>query len=632
MLLSASLWGALLFSLPATAVDTSYVAELQERARREQLSCRPEWRSLLHYTPAFFHGEGVSRVDSDAFFLSPDGRRDPQAELDATLAAFFREAADDSEKHAQCIFVARYAWLKQSLGFDASRLPELPCCQFQDWLDEVNAEGITLVFAAAYLNNPASMFGHTLLRIDSRGQNNQTRLLANTINFAADSSGQRGVGFAFKGLFGMYQGKYSIAPYYLKVKEYGDIENRDIWEYRLNLTPDEIDRLLRHLWEMREASFDYYFTDENCSYQLLSLLDNARFGMGLTDRFPLWAVPSETVRAVADAGLIETVNFRAARSTMLRERTRTMDPRSQELARKLADSELKPDSTLMLELDEREQARVIELAVDYAAYRQTPRAGSAELPSGLLRELLERRSRLPVSDQTPSVATQGIPPGKGHKLARFATGYGVENHRQFIQVDFGPGYHDLFDPEGGYSRGAQINVLHTALRYYPKNGAYEFERLEVVDITSLTSWGDFLRPASWKANVGVVRKQVTVTDRPLMGRFNGGIGISHDFSENVSTNIFAEGTVEASDRFTYGLAPGIGPGVGLLMDIGERWRNGLSFRWQQYFLDECRGDFEASLKSRFTLQRQSIVGLEFEWKREFGNSFPAGRLYWQIYF
>ena len=96
---------------------------------------------------------------------------------------------------------------------------------------------------------------------------------------AADTHEQRGVNYAFKGLFGGYQGRFSIAPYYVAVKTYGDIENRDIWEYGLNLTQEETSQMLRHVWEMRSAWFDYYFLDENCSYHLLSLLETARPGL-----------------------------------------------------------------------------------------------------------------------------------------------------------------------------------------------------------------------------------------------------------------------------------------------------------------------------------------------------------------
>ena len=66
------------------------------------------------------------------------------------------------------------------------KLPVIPCERFDQWIAELNADSITLIFASAFLGNPASMFGHTFLRIDQEGQTEQTRLLAYTINYAAD--------------------------------------------------------------------------------------------------------------------------------------------------------------------------------------------------------------------------------------------------------------------------------------------------------------------------------------------------------------------------------------------------------------------------------------------------------------
>jgi hypothetical protein len=316
IILCASLAKSLLVPFSAQADESGYLSQLLERAHRERLEERPEWRALLHYKPLRIAQGFESQVDADSFFLSPQGKNDPRAELDATLAGFFETNAREPEKSPQCEFVARYHWLKESLAFDPARLPELPCRQFRRWFEEMNPAGLTLVFPAAYMNNPASMFGHTLLRIDMPGEDAETRLLAYSINYAADTNQQRGVPFAFKGLFGLYHGRFSITPYYAAVKAYGDIENRDIWEYGLNLTTEEICQLLRHVWEMRSAWFDYYFLDENCSYHLLSLLETARPGLKLTDRFHWWAIPSETVRAVAEAGLLEeTPRFRPARNT-----------------------------------------------------------------------------------------------------------------------------------------------------------------------------------------------------------------------------------------------------------------------------------------------------------------------------
>lgn len=72
----------------------------------------------------------------------------------------------DGEQHPQCAYVARYNWLKSRLNFDTERLPEQDCAAFESWAATIDASAATLIFPAAYMNNPASMFGHTLLRLD----------------------------------------------------------------------------------------------------------------------------------------------------------------------------------------------------------------------------------------------------------------------------------------------------------------------------------------------------------------------------------------------------------------------------------------------------------------------------------
>ncbi len=630
LLLCGELLGFFLFPLPAAATDERYLAELTERARRERLAERPEWRALLHYRPRLL-GKGVeSQVKDGPFFAAPDGRHDPQAELEATLAAFFDGNANDPDKSGQCRYPARYQWLEEVLHFVPGRLPPLFCGRFQKWFEKAGADRLTLIFPASYLNNPASMFGHTLLRIDSRDLDDQTRLLANTINYAAETDRKPGVQYAFRGLFGMYRGRFGIAPYYLEVKEYGDIENRDIWEYALNLTPAETGRLLRHLWELRPAYFDYYFIDENCSYQLLSLLEAARPGLRLTDQFTWWAIPSETVRAVIEAGLVTEVRFRPARTTILRERARLLDSRLQTLALRLATGGPDKAGDELRSLDPKEQAGVIELALDYAAYRQSPRFGG----NGKVNTsgLLKARSLLAVPGQTPSIPQPEIPPGEGHRPARAAIGYGFEDRRQFLELGISPGYHDIFDPEGGFTRGAQVKLLDAAFRFYPRDRSIELERIDILDIMSLSSWGRFLHPVSWKADVGIDRKRVDAWSRPLQGRLNGGIGISHDFSEQTTAFAFAEGTLELSDRFAYFVAPGVGPGIGLVHDLTKWWRAGLFFQERSFFLSEWRNDYEATVRSRVTVSRQNIMGFDMSWKREYRNSFAEGKLFWQIFF
>jgi len=107
-----------------------------------------------------------------------------------------------------------------------------------------------MVFPTAHINSPASMYGHTFLRVSS---NHDTPLISNAINFAAKTNDTNGLIFAYKGLFGEYEGRYSILPYYEKIKEYNNLEQRDIWEYDLDLTQEEINRLVLHTFELKDS-------------------------------------------------------------------------------------------------------------------------------------------------------------------------------------------------------------------------------------------------------------------------------------------------------------------------------------------------------------------------------------------
>lgn len=405
-----------------------YAQELSERASAQRLAEHPEWHALLHYKPRLVLSGVESLVDAKGFFNSPLGKLDPDAELKATLVSFFERVGRESkDEHPQCRFIARYRWLKQQLGFNSARLPEQACDAFHRWRNELNAGQLALVFPAAYLNNPASMFGHTLFRVDPKGLGNQPRLLGYAINYAADTEQQRGVPYAFKGLFGGYPGRFSVAPYYVSVKQYSDIENRDIWEYTLNLKPEELDRLLAHLWELRSAYFDYYFLDENCSYHLLSLLEVARPGLALTDAFEWWAIPADTIRAVTkDTGLVADVRFRPARSTVLRRREELLDAPSQALAKHLIAGEMKADAKALRRLPPAEQARVLELAMEYLAYRQPGDGDEDALAASRHFDFLKARSRIPIPDQTPVAPVPAVRPDEGHKSARIGLGIGFE--------------------------------------------------------------------------------------------------------------------------------------------------------------------------------------------------------------
>ena len=484
----------------AAAADERYLDDLLARAETLHLAAEPQWRALLHYQRVHL-GNGVkSAAQGGDFFRAPDGAANPQAELAATLRDFFDPHATlrDGE-HPQCRFRARYTWLKGVLRFDPQRLPEQPCPRFDEWRGALKPAGMTLIFPEAYMNNPASMFGHTLLRVDMRppGEHHDLlearsdpsgsgpaeptptagpksdSLLAYAINFAADTGADGGVVFAWKGILGYYRGFFSIRPYYEMVQVYGDWENRDIWEYELNLSLPEIDMALMHLWELRGVAFDYYFFDQNCSYQLLSLLDVARPDLDLMERVDRpWVIPVDTVRVVvAEVGVVGAVRFRPSAATELRHRAAELSPRQRRLAKQIADGTIGPRAADLDGLSAAERAAVLGVAYDALRYAYLSKdVGRAE-SEGRSRAILIARSEVDMTGPVGSpVPTPAVRPDDGHRTARLALGNGWHNGRYYLELRARPAFHSLLDPAGGYTAGAQIDFLEVAGTYLPGVG------------------------------------------------------------------------------------------------------------------------------------------------------------------
>jgi hypothetical protein len=604
-------------ALAGEAPDQTYLTELLARADEAKLSDARYWHVLLHYRPNLLDGF-TSEADEPGFFLAPSGKTDPRAELEATIRQMFSsELVGRSKQPAQCAFIARYHWLKEVLSVEDRRLPPLRCDRFEAWLAALDPQGVTLIFPAAYLNNPSSMFGHILLRIDQKGQTEQTRILAYTINYAADVTTEEGFAFAVLGIFGGFKGYFSTMPYYLKVQEYRDFENRDIWEYRLNFTETQMLQMLRHAWEMGNASFDYFFFKENCAYHILALLDAANPDLHLTDRFFLWTVPADGVRAMAGfPGLLGPAVYRPSRSTKIRRRLESLSGDELIWLRRVTTNPEDARTSGFTRLLPDRQAFVLDVASDYLLYRSVTDDASAASYSERNRTILATRSTIKVKpDETPILPFTS-PPEEGHKTSRAGLAVGSRNGTLFEELAVRAGYHDLLDPEPGYTPDAQIEILAAKVRHYHDLNQTRLESLTVADIVSLSPMDALFQRPSWKVGGGLQTVRPTRSDADCHFcsnlNFNGGIGGALERHWVGREVFFAFAEVDANYGPGYVEDHRVGGGgtLGMLTALTDRWKILLSSTYLRFPLGDRSEDWRYSFQQRYTLQRNLAVRME----------------------
>jgi Domain of unknown function (DUF4105) len=596
------------------SADDAYLKELVERAQVARLAEQREWHVLLHYQPNLLRSGVTSMQDDPGFFMAPNGKTDPQAELAATLAGFFSdELVGRSKQPAQCAFVARYHWLKERLHFDERRLPPQPCERFTRWFNEFNAQSISVIFPTGFMNNPASMFGHTFLRIDGKGQTPQTRILDYTINYAAEVPPNAGPEYAIKGIFGGYRGHFSTIPYYLKVQEYRDIENRDIWEYRLDLTQEQVRRLLMHTWEMGNAYFDYFFFDENCSFHILGLVEAAEPSIHLLDRFPIAAIPVDTVRLLAESGLVADVVARPSRSTLVRRKREAMNAEERRWLNRLV---AEPDALKSEDfgtLTPERQAFVLETASDYLLMRGSGSADEGAPFRERNKSILAARSRLKVLPTNVPIDPYVKRPDLGHGTSRVGVGAGWRNNRAFEEINVRAAYHDLLDPEYGYTPDAQIELMSLAVRHYHNESQARVERFIPLDMISLAPMDSLFQAPSWKLGLGMNTIHFGGCQLCTNGYFNGGLGgavESHVLGRQVW---YAMGEVEAdaSQAYEGSYRAGGGGTVGLLADITDRWKLFASGTYLKFGLGDKSEDIRWFIGQRYTITTNLAFRVEY---------------------
>lgn len=615
--------GALIFIglLPwvsGARADPAYLADLQRRAVEAGLADRRDWHVLLHYRSRALGSGVASDADDPRFFLAPEGKTDPAAELAATLAAFFSgDAVGADPQPAQCAFVARYTWLRRELDFDARRLPALPCKAYLHWKTDLDAEAATLVFTSAYLNNPASLFGHTLLRLDRSDASGSTQLLAQAVSYAADDRGSTGLMYGVNGVSGGFTGYFELQSYDRLVRNYSDIENRDIWEYRLNLTPGQMERLVAHLWELRGVRFDYYFFTENCAWQLLTLLEAADPTRKLSDRFVLWVAPPDVLRLLGDeSGLVVSVTPRPARGSAIRRRYAALDVPERAQAKAIRDDVRHIGNPAFRALAPERQALLLDLALDLrqgGARMAKPLQAEAEPASSDedTHRLLSARSA--VGQRAPSVdiAPYAGRPEAGHASHRTGLAVGQRNGQGFIELNARASFHDLLEADAGYAPEAGIELLGASLRHDPATGRTRLNELTLLSIESLPPFNPLLPRPAWRAQAGWMPSPRRDCDGCLAFRAEAQAGLAGETRWPWRILWFA--LPGLTFEHGAGQAERAGPGIsaGLIAEPLTGWKISArvahtAFRWGKG-TDETRW----TLAQHYTLKRDLAVRAEW---------------------
>ena len=622
---------------PVSYNETTIFLSLWEQAQELKLSHHPYWLKLLHF---YSIGETVGQWDfksdivSPSFFLSPLGKKDPAEELKSTLKALLVPVNDKPDQHARCKFIARFQWLSSKLDFPEIR--ELTCPLFERWANLKEATGVSIVFVSSFLKNPASTFGHLLIKFNSSNQYFGHSLLSPTLNFGAIVNPDHNpFTYALRGVFGGYEARFTDERFYNFNHVYGENELRDLWEYRINFSKEQHHRITFHAWELlQNVQFKYYFFLDNCAYRMAELLEMAwTDSTRINTSGALWAIPVDVVfklnKISSDSNklvpLLGEPRLIPSRQRKLQKRSAQLSESEHVHLKKLIKNGNYIESNNFQKLKENSKAKIIDVLLDYQQYQRTIDVDFKNSPERS--KLLQLRSKLPIlenefSFENTKSPTEGTPPMRFRLGAVFNDLLGPA-----LETGVWANYHDLLGEESGHLLNAEVITLNLHMQF--RDDSFELTQFQLFNIqkyalnpTGIS--GDF--DWSWRTKAGWQRKNLGCS--PCRKFFiSGGMGGSTSLTGKDVEYAFVDlyGETDKESRSTISL--GYAPHLGVKWSPIEMWKIRIERGWFQNLQEQKKAYHFSRFDQRMTISQNWDMRLEIK-QLQYIEGIIALHFYW----
>lgn len=264
--------------------------DLIKIAINKDLQNTKEWKALLHIR------NGKPQIKSKDFLLSTNNFS-LKNELILTINSF-------KEYSNICKYPARYYFLRKNIKNFELIFPQPNCKEFNYYLNKTNLDDLDLVFVSENITNPSTMMGHTFFKLSGKNDNQKVE---NSVSFfTVINSLNIPMLILDSTIFGM-KGYFILSPYKKQISTYINKEERNIWEYKLKLTPEQKKLIYYHFWELKDIDLTYYFTGFNCATMIDDILSLTKDNY--TNQNSLWITPKDVIKNADNNNLIESTKM-----------------------------------------------------------------------------------------------------------------------------------------------------------------------------------------------------------------------------------------------------------------------------------------------------------------------------------
>lgn len=550
-------------------------------ANYEYLADHPTWHELIYFS------HQRTEITTPTFYISGKDNLTPLNELKATITAMQKPEGTDKNSHAQCKFRARYYWLSKQEFWKKLNVPSISCPEYQEWSKEDEVTSVSIVLASGYLSNPASFFGHMLLKFNSKNASKKTALLDTSINYGAIiPPNENGLVYITKGLFGGYDAGFTSGTYYTEAHNYTNLDLRDVWEYQLNLTLDEVRFLQARSWELLKNKFTYFYLTKNCGYRIAELLELV-LDHPLVNKNKPWIIPVEIFRNISEykhegVPLVKEVKHHLSKQSIFYNKLAQLNRQETYWLKKIIENISYIETQAYKILSVEAKIRIADALLDYyelVIIKDKDNTSHKESKRRMLQEMLILSSTASISSwDKPKVPAPHL--SQKPSLIRFGGLYSDDKGAGTL-IEMRPTYFDMLTPSIGIIPNAILEGLNIDFEVF-EGGNARLSKLDIFNIASLglpnSGLGDET-PFAWNINFGWDRPDLTCNNC-LTESLEGGLGKAFKPSENIAMYGYFQLRLQEDVAGYSNLANGLKTGI--LWEVSPLWKMQLTHEYKDY--------------------------------------------------
>lgn len=565
------------YSIPIHTSQQRELDQLLKKISDEELFNNLTWLRLLHFrvTPRIAKHSDISSPEFfNAYKKSVHGKLNPKVatqgitakqELIATLKAFYMPVQENHNVHAQCRFPARFFWLNKKLNFSKKQLPKVQCERLKKWAKFKTLDSVSLIMVSGYFGNPASTFGHLLVKLNnSEYKSSSGNLLDQSINYGAQVPRNESMPmYIAKGILGGYVSSFSDKKFYTQDLVYSKHEFRDMWEYELNLDKNQNRLLVYHIWEMVGMQSTYYFLKENCGYRIAELLELVT-GQPLTPDMQPWYLPIsvfQELNEVENSRYIKKITFIPSSQRRLYHDFNQLSNKETFTVNKILANPKLLNTHILDNFTVTRKSRMIEVMLSYYQYKLADKNKNKKNRFNQYKNaLILERLKLPTlrrekQDKVPLM----VSPAEGSKPRLFHFGIVQnESHHKMFEVGLTAIHYDLLSNSKGSLENSELKVLELVLDYNHMQ-SISVKKLTLISIQKMGLNSTKLlgeSNLSWRVSTGFDRNNLACTSCTNFF-IQGGMGRSYKPSDNLIIYGMLDSRYSA-EKNRFSLSPNLG--------------------------------------------------------------------------